>query len=136
METKSPHFWWIIGLMVILIIILGSIILTNNVFCGNKIMEFISYSTAILSITLSIFAIQYTYVSNTQMQQQFEKINSAAQSIYSTSEELNHVVKKLDENIGNILEQLKKIDQHQQDISSQLSDRNDSQSNGQETNYI
>lgn len=99
-------------------------------------MEFISYSTAILSITLSIFAIQYTYVSNIQMQQQFEKINSAAQSIYSTSEELNHVVKKLDENIGNILEQLKKIDQHQQDISSQLSDRNDSQSNRQETNYI
>ena len=78
MNTKSPHFWWIICLMGLAIIALVAFILSERICEANKIMEFISYSTAIVSITLSIFAIQYTYTSNVQIQQQFEKINAVA----------------------------------------------------------
>lgn len=64
MNTKSPHFWWIISIMVTAIIVLVSFILCEKTIDADKIMEFISYSSAILSIALSIFAIQYPYTSN------------------------------------------------------------------------
>lgn len=83
-------------------------------------MEFISYSTAILSITLSIFAIQYTYFSNIQIQQQFDKINAVAESIRATSERLNGTSSKLNDNLDNILEQLEHIDKSQQEMNTKL----------------
>ena len=89
-----------------------------------QIMEFISYSSAILSITLSIFAIQYTYTSNVQIQQQFEKINNVAESVKDTADKLNMTSKQLDDNLETILERLKNIDQSQKEMYSQLSNMN------------
>ena len=124
METKSPHFWWIISIMAITIIALLSFILAEKICNANKIMEFISYSSAILSITLSIFAIQYTYTSNVQIQQQFEKINNVAESVKDTADKLNMTSKQLDDNLETILERLKNIDQSQKEMYSQLSNMN------------
>ena len=92
-------------------------------------MEFISYSSAILSITLSIFAIQYTYTSNVQIQQQFEKINSIADNIHKTAENLNLTSGKLDENLETILERLENMNTLQKEMSSQLNNLNDSKVN-------
>ena len=73
-------------------------------------MDYISYASVILSITLSVFALLYTYTSNVQIQQQFEKINSAADNITSASERLKTTTVKLDENLGTILQHLESID--------------------------
>lgn len=105
---------------------------------AGKIMEFISYSTAILSITLSIFAIQYTYTSNVQIQQQFEKINAVADNIHKTAENLNLTSSKLDENLGEILERLENMNALQEEMSSQLNNLNDNRVNNidiQHNNY-
>lgn len=118
--TNWPHFWWIICIMSLTIIALISYILIGRIENGDKLMEFIAVSATILSITLSIFAIQYTYTSNVQIQQQFEKINSVADDIRSTSSKLNHACGKLNDNIDQILNSLKNIDQHQQEMSSQI----------------
>ena len=74
----------------------------------------------ILSITLSVFALLYTYTSNVQIQQQFEKINSAADNITSASERLKTTTGKLDENLGTILQHLESIDIKQQEISNNI----------------
>lgn len=136
MSTKSPHFWWTICLMGLTIIALLSFIFSERICEANKIMEFISYSTAILSITLSIFAIQYTYTSNVQIQQQFEKINSVAESIKNASGELSATSNKLDENLNVILERLEDIDQSQKEMSSQLNNLNHGVQNTTQTNYL
>lgn len=81
-------------------------------------MDYISYASVILSITLSVFALLYTYTSNVQIQQQFEKINSAADNITSASERLKTTTGKLDENLGTILQHLESIDIKQQEISN------------------
>lgn len=100
-------------------------------------MEFISYSSAILSITLSIFAIQYTYTSNVQIQQQFEKINSVADNIRSTSDNLGLTVQKLDQNLEVILNKLDTIDQSQQQMSSQIDNMNNTVvQNTPSSNYL
>ena len=129
MNTKSPHFWWIISIMAAAIIALVSFILCEKTIGADKIMEFISYSSAILSITLSIFAIQYTYTSNVQIQQQFEKINSIANNIHKTAENLNLTSGKLDENLETILERLENMNTLQKEMSSQLNNLNDSKVN-------
>lgn len=129
MNTKSPHFWWIISIMAAAIIVLVSFILCEKTIGADKIMEFISYSSAILSITLSIFAIQYTYTSNVQIQQQFEKINSIANNIHTTAENLNLTSGKLDENLETILERLENMNTLQKEMSLQLNNLNDSKIN-------
>lgn len=96
--------------MGLVIIALVSFIFSKRICGADKVMEFISYSTAILSIILSIFAIQYTYTSNVQIQQQFEKINAVANNIHKTADNLNLTSRKLDENLGEILERLEKYE--------------------------
>ena len=99
-------------------------------------MEYISYASVILSITLSVFAILYTYTSNVQIQQQFEKINSAANTITSTSSNLAATGNKLNENLDTILERLENIDQFQQEMTSQLTDMNKQIENPNVTNQL
>lgn len=137
MESKYHNFIWLFFIMAIVIIALISFILTYRMFYAYKIMEFISYSSAILSITLSIFAIQYTYTSNVQIQQQFEKINSVADNIRSTSDNLGLTVQKLDQNLEVILNKLDTIDQSQQQMSSQIDNMNNTVvQNTPSSNYL
>ena len=118
--TDWPHFWWIICIMGLTIIGLVTYILIGRIENGDRLMEFIATSATILSITLSIFAIQYTYTSNVQIQQQFEKINSVADDIRNTSSKLNATSSILDDNLEQILNNLKNIDQRQQEMSFQI----------------
>lgn len=119
-DNNSPHFWWLICLLSVIIIALVSYILSDRVLCADNIMEYISYASVILSITLSIFAILYTYTSNVQIQQQFEKINTAANNITSTSESLTNTGNLLNENLETILTRLESIDNRQEKISGQM----------------
>lgn len=119
--AKTRHnFWWTIGILAAANIALASFILSDRVADAAKIMEFISYSSALLSITLSVFAIQYTYTSNVQIQQQFDKINSVAENIRGTSNMLNRTSGSLDKNLKEILSHLESIDRSQQEIYSTL----------------
>jgi len=136
MEQKSPHFWWIICTLGIIIVALVAFVLSNRVICADKIMEYISYASVILSITLSIFAILYTYTSNVQIQQQFEKINVAANTITSTSNSLTITGEKLNENLDMILQHLESIDLNQQEMTSQLTNMNKQIDNPNVTNQL
>lgn len=123
-DNNSPHFWWLICLLSVVIIALVSYILSERVLYAYDIMEYISYASVILSITLSIFAILYTYTSNVQIQQQFEKINTAANNITSTSESLTSTGNKLNENLETILTRLESIDGKQDKMTEEMSSIN------------
>ena len=79
--TKSPHFWWLISVLGLTIIALIAFIITDRIICSAKLMEYVSVCSIVLSITLSIFAIQYTYTSNNEIHQQFEKIKNVAAKV-------------------------------------------------------
>lgn len=120
-NANSPHFWWLICILGGTIIALFAYALTCQVCCAKMIMEYISYASVLLSITLSVFAILYTYTSNVQIQQQFEKINYAANRITSTSDNLSTTGQKLDENLDVILKRLENIDNKQTEMTAQIS---------------
>lgn len=116
----TVHFWWTIVIMGIVIVLSVAFILTKRTIGADRIMDFISYSSGILSITLSVFAILYTYTSNVQIQQQFEKINAVADNIRQTAENMGKAGNKLDSNLDIILERLESINQLQEEMSTQL----------------
>lgn len=118
--TKSPHFWWLISVLGLTIIALVAFIITDRVLCSEILMEYVSVCSTVLSITLSIFAIQYTYTSNNEIHQQFEKINSVADNIKGTSEKLATTNTLLNDNLGQILESLESVGQSQQNIVKQI----------------
>lgn len=118
--TKSPHFWWLIILLSLTIIALIAFIITDRIICSDKLMEYVAVCSTLLSITLSIFAIQYTYTSNNEIHQQFEKINSVADNIKGTSESLTATNALLRDNLGQILETLENVGQSQQNIARQI----------------
>lgn len=136
MEQKSPHFWWIICTLGFIIIALIAFILSNRIEGADKIMEYISFASVILSITLSVFAILYTYTSNVQIQQQFEKINAAANTITDTSKNLTVTNEKLNANLDIILEHLENIDQNQQEMTTKLTNMNSEIASVDVTNHI
>lgn len=119
LSKKSPHFWWLISVLVLIIVALISFIITDRICCSENLMNYISVCSVLLSITLSIFAIQYTYTSNNEMYHQFDKINSAADSIKSTAENLSVTNTLLKESIDQIQE---KLDNSQKQIENQISD--------------
>ena len=120
MNEKTPHFWWIISIMALTIIALISFIISRRICCSDELMKYVSVASVILSITLSIFAIQYTYTSNNEIHQQFEKINSVADNIKETSEKLAKTNMLLNDNLNQILQRLENIDQSQKDMSSKI----------------
>lgn len=136
MESKSPHFWWIICTLSITIIGLVSFILSDRIACANDIMEYTSYASVILSITLSVFAILYTYTSNVQIQQQFEKINAAANNMIETSDKLTKTGNKLNDNLDSILQHLESIDTSQREMNTQLNNMNSKIPQTELTNFM
>lgn len=118
--TKSPHFWWLISLLGLTIIILVAFIITKRILDSEKLLDYIAVCSTLLSMTLSIFAIQYTYNSNNEIHQQFEKINSAAEIIKDTSKSLSETNALLNNNLNQILESLVNVGQSQQNIAQQI----------------
>ena len=91
MENKSNlsvNTIWTISLLAIIIILLLSYIIWGKIEDASVLVEYISYAGTLLSITLSIFAIQYTYHSNNRAETQFDKINQAAENIIRASESM------------------------------------------------
>ena len=124
MKKNSPHFWWLVGLLSTIIILLISYIIWGKTSDARLIINYVSCASVILSITLSVFAILYTYVSNVQIQQQFEKINSAAISISDTSNKLIQTEGKLNDFLETIEERLSNIDKSQTEMTQQISNIN------------
>ncbi|MDE6379473.1 MAG: hypothetical protein K2L11_03300 [Muribaculaceae bacterium] len=101
---------WIICLLVLAIIGLSSIICCGYITNADTIKIFIEYSATLLSITLSIFAIAFTYTSNNSMQHQFDKIDNAARVIVESSNSLQRTERELTGSIGQLHERITRIE--------------------------
>lgn len=121
-SSKSPHFWWLICLMSAAVVALLATIFCFQTVNGEHISNYVSAFSVMLSIVLSIFAIQYTYHSNAQVERQFNDINRAARNIIETSKELKETESLLKDAIDKIHTHLKnndiKIDKLTTDVNN------------------
>lgn len=113
---KKSTFWWIVSILSALFLGAVTCILVglNDT---EKVMSYVGAFSVLLSILLSIFAIQYTYHSNNEVYRQFDKINGCAENINGTNQELSATHKKLDNHIDTILT---KLDSIQADLRSSV----------------
>ena len=116
-SPKSPHFWWIVSVLVVILIILSVIILTNRVIDGEGVIVFISNFALLLSIILSILAIGFTYTSNIQIQGQFDKINNAATNV-------NDSAHKMEKTANDIVNRIEVVEKYQMAINEKLDNKN------------
>lgn len=128
-ETKRTptyviHMWWSIVIISLLLIGAISFIFSERIINAESLSEYISFASVLLSIILSIFAILYTYTSNVQIQEQFNKIDSAATNIRDVSYQLHNVGNRLSESLLDIQNKLTNIDIAQQELNKKISDRN------------
>lgn len=134
--TKSPHFWWLISILVLTIIALVALVVTQQIINSEKLLDYIAVCSTLLSITLSIFAIQYTYNSNNEITRQFERINSSAEIIKETSRSLSDTNTHLNDNLDTILESLERVGVSQQNIVQQIENLTNSGVNTEINNTI
>ncbi len=116
-SSQSPHFWWLVTVMSLIIIALLAFILSNRIVCSKIIGTYLSFAGLILSITMSVFAIIYTYVSNVQIQAQFEKIDNAAKHIIDAST-------KMKETAVDISSGIKDLRNKQDDLKKSFDNKN------------
>ena len=124
MENKSNlsvNTIWTISLLAIIIILLLSYIIWGKIKDASVLVEYISYAGTLLSITLSIFAIQYTYHSNNRAETQFDKINQAAENIIRASESMTIEA-------GVIKEKLADIETKQNTLNTKIDIKNQNRS--------
>lgn len=124
MENKSNlsvNTIWTISLLAIIIILLLSYIIWGKIEDASVLVEYISYAGTLLSITLSIFAIQYTYHSNNRAETQFDKINQAAENIIRASESMTIEA-------GVIKEKLDDIETKQNTLNTKIDIKNQNSS--------
>ena len=81
MKLSNTNVNWTISIMAIVIIVLLAFIFFKGTINGEVLKSFIEFSATLLSITLSIFAIAFTYTSNNSVQRQFDKIDISARKI-------------------------------------------------------
>lgn len=91
-SPQSPHFWWIIGTLLVVIVILSVIIIRGQIYRAEDVINVISSVALLLSIILSILAIAFTYTSNNNVNSQFDKINTAASNINISSQKVSSIV--------------------------------------------
>lgn len=96
-KYKINNFWWTIGILIALIIVLLSILFTTKeIDEKSSILTFLEFSGTLLSVVLSIFAIAYSYTSMTQSNRQWNNVSQATKSIETNT-------KRIIENNANLL---------------------------------
>ena len=101
---------WIIGLIFATVVVLICLLFNEDtVVNGDKIISFISNGALLLSITLSIMAIQLTYTSNSQTERHFENFNKIAHKISELYADIRITSNKLGDNVDKIINRLDDI---------------------------
>lgn len=85
----NPNIVWTIVIHSLVIITLVGFIFSKRIINAESIKSFIDYAATLLSITLSIFAIAFTYTSNNSIQRQFDKIDYASKIIVDSASNLH-----------------------------------------------
>lgn len=102
------HMYYISGLLIFIIIELITYVCVNNN-NTDQIVDYISFSSTISSLFLSVVAIIYAIVSNNQGEAQYQKIDGASDRISISVDKFSLMSESLSGSIDSILSKLDEI---------------------------
>ena len=85
----SLHMWWVICIMsVVILALLGLVYVVKMEDTENKIINYVSFVSTLLSIVLSVFAIIYSYTSALEASRQWADVNKAVEVIKESTQNI------------------------------------------------
>ena len=88
-QRVSTNIIWVLVILSMVIILLVAYVLLDRVSCAERIVRYLSYTSTLLSIILSVFAILFSYFSSNQLDKQINDINVAVKEITTTNNQLS-----------------------------------------------
>ena len=81
--------WWVICIMsVVILALLGLVYVVKMEDTENKIINYVSFVSTLLSIVLSVFAIIYSYTSALEASRQWADVNKAVEVIKESTQNI------------------------------------------------
>lgn len=103
--NKTSYIFW--GSVVTCI----SVLIYSRCYCGNdKVLDFFSLASAIISIILAIITIVYSFYTNSRSNSQTEILNRAAKDVQKASESYVESANSLEDNITRIICAINRIE--------------------------
>lgn len=107
-QPKHIHTYYISGILLLLLIQLGSYIAVVSDPKGETLMQYISFAATLSSLILSILAIIYTMVSNSKGDTHVAKLESASTKLTTSADEFAKQIKSL-ETIASSIHEFKSV---------------------------
>lgn len=103
--NKTSYIFW--GSVIACI----SVLIYSHCYCGNdKVLDFFSLASAIISIILAIITIVYSFYTNSRSNGQSEILNRAAQDVQKASQSYSESAESLEENISKIISAINRVE--------------------------
>lgn len=88
-----------------------SVLIYSHWYCGNdKVLDFFSLASAIISIILAIITIVYSFYTNSRSNGQTEILNRAAQDVQKASQSYSESAESLETNIAKIISAINRVE--------------------------
>lgn len=88
-----------------------SVLIYSHWYCGNdKVLDFFSLASAIISIILAIITIVYSFYTNSRSNGQIEILNKAAQDVQKASQSYSESAESLETNISKIISAINRVE--------------------------
>lgn len=95
-KKQNYNLYWIIGILIFSVIILSYFaFFADKKIEESEIIKFITYTSSLLSIVLSCFAIIYAYLTSFDTSNKLSSMNSKLQSIDTMSSNINQSYESL-----------------------------------------
>ncbi len=103
--NKTSYIFW--GSVVACI----SVLIYSHCYCGNdRVLDFFSLASAIISIILAIITIVYSFYTNSRSNGQTEILNRAAKDVQKASQSYSESAESLELNIAKIISAINRVE--------------------------
>lgn len=108
---KQPRGWGSYIFYASLLTLLAIVVFSYEFYGNRNVLDFVSLSSALISIILAVITIIYSFYSNSQSAGQVDTLNKAAESVKNATLSYSASAESLQENINKIISAVNRVEE-------------------------
>lgn len=108
---KQPRGWGSYIYYASLLTLLAIVVFSYEFYGNRNVLDFVSLSSALISIILAVITIIYSFYSNSQSAGQVDTLNKAAESVKNATLSYSASAESLQENINKIISAVNRVEE-------------------------
>ena len=108
---KQPRGWGSYIYYASLLTLLAIVVFSYGFYGNRNVLDFVSLSSALISIILAVITIIYSFYSNSQSAGQVDTLNKAAESVKNATLSYSASAESLQENINKIISAVNRVEE-------------------------